>query len=241
MLRHALGRTVAALTAIGTVSVLTVAGAASPAAAATVSWTAGYGAPVPTTASLTLARTVGQYGSVNVATVRVGSGVGAPTDGTVTVTVNGWSRSAGLNGGGLAQLQLPRTLAAQHTYTVTARYNGRERCQPSSATPKYYTVVKAGTDIRGLAAPDRRVGGRPSVTGRVTSYTGLTPAGTVQVRLFRSGHLKKSKTVSLRGGHFSASFGRISSVGTWTAKAVYVGTRNCRTATDADAFRVSRR
>ncbi len=241
MLRHAFGRAVAALTTIGSVSTLALVAVAAPASAASICSNPGYPAPVATSTSLSLTRTVGQYGAVNVASVRVSSGAGTPT-GTVRITVsNGASYQASLDRSGFAQRQLPRGLTAQHTYKVSARYDGQGSCRPSGPVSKYYTVVKAGTDVRGLVARDIRKGGRPSVAGRVTSYTGVTPSGSVLVKLVKNGHVEKSKTVTLRDGRFRATFGRTSDTGGWTVKAAYLGNRNFKDSSDSTTFQVTRR
>jgi hypothetical protein len=233
-------RSVVALATLLTASTFGL-GAVTPASAATVCGPAGYSAPIATTTSLSLTRSAGQYGSVNVATVRVSSGAGTPA-GTVRISVsNGASYTASLNNNGFAQRQLPRNLAPSRTHTVTASYDGQGSCRASGPVSKYYTVVRAGTAVRGLDASDIRRGSRPHVTGRVTSYTGVTPHGKVRISLVKGGQTRQERTVPLRGGRFGATFGRSWTRGPWTVRTAFVSTRYYRAATDSTTFRVGRK
>src|SRR6476620_11761423 len=62
-------------------------GAVTSAQAASVCGPSGYAAPIATTTSLSLARSVVEYGSVDLATVKVSSGAGTPS-GTVRLGVS---------------------------------------------------------------------------------------------------------------------------------------------------------
>lgn len=212
-------------------------GAVTSAQAASVCGPSGYAAPIATATGLSLARTVVQYGSVDVATVTVSSGAGTPS-GTVHLGVsNGASYRLTLDRHGAARHALPRELPAQRTYTVTASYDGSGSCLGSGPVRKYVTVVRAGTDVRGLEARDIRSGGRPTVSGRVRSDTGLTRNGAVRVTLTR-GDVEKERTVDLRGGRFSVTFGRTDAAGTWKVRAVVLGSRDFRGVSGTTNFRV---
>ena len=213
-------------------------GAVTSAEAASVCGPAGYAAPIATTTSLSLDRSVAAYGFVNVASIRVSSGAGTPS-GTVRTSVAGVTRTDALDHRGTTQRELPRRLEAGHTYKVTTSYAGDGSCQPSGPVSKYYTVVRARTDVRGLQARDVRAGGRPHVSGRVASSTGITPNGKVRVTLTRGGTAKQA-TVRLRSGRFSITFGRVSERGTWKVKAAMVANSDYRGSSDATKFRVGR-
>ena len=141
-------------------------GAVTSAEAASVCGPAGYAAPIATTTSLSLDRSVAAYGFVNVASIRVSSGAGTPS-GTVRTSVAGVTRTDTLDHRGTTQRELPRRLEAGHTYKVTTSYAGSGSCQPSGPVSKYYTVVGESTNARGLEARDVRAGGRPHVNGMV--------------------------------------------------------------------------
>jgi hypothetical protein len=235
MISSILRRTLAGTAATGVAVSLAVVGVGTPAASAAGQCNSGYPSSVSTSTSLTLAKTVGAYGETNRASVRVSSGAGTPT-GRVTVTVGGASYSMALSGG-RASHSLPRTLAAQRTHAVTARYTASSCYKGSSAT-KYYTVKRTSVAVRGVSARNIRKGGRPYVTGRVTTASGVTVGGQVTVRLYHAGHRRKTTTVSLRNGHFSAAFGKAYLRGTWTARATALSTSNHGSATGSDSFRV---
>ena len=213
-------------------------GAVTSAEAAGVCGPAGYSAPIATNTNLSLNRSMAEYGFVNVATIRVSSGAGTPS-GTVRTTVAGVSRTDELDHRGATQRELPRRLEAGHTYRVSTSYAGNGSCQASGPVSKYYTVVRAGTDVRALAARDIRPGGHPQVSGRVASSTGITPDGLVRVTLTRGGATKQA-TVRLHAGRFNATFGRISHRGTWKVKAEMLGNHDYRGARDWTHFRVGR-
>ena len=230
-------RSVAVLATLLTASTVGF-GAVTSAQAASVCGPAGYAAPIATTTSLSLDRSVAEYGFVNVATIRVSSGAGTPS-GTVRTSVAGVTRTDALDHRGATQRELPRRLEAGHSYSVTTSYDGQGSCQASGPVRKYYTVVRARTNVRGLEARDVRTGGRPHVSGRVAASTGITPDGKVRVTLTRGGTAKQA-TVRLRGGRFSVTFGRISQRGTWKVKAVMVANRDYRASSDSTRFRVGR-
>lgn len=212
-------------------------GAVTSAQAASVCGPSGYAAPIATTTGLSLARTVVQYGSVDVATVTVSSGAGTPS-GTVHLGVsNGASYRLTLDRHGAARHALPRELPAQRTYTVTASYDGSGSCLGSGPVRKYVTVVRAGTDVRGLEARDIRSGGRPTVSGRVRSDTGATLHGWVRVAL-TSGSARRTKTVALHNGRFTVTFGRAFRTGGWKVRATLLGGRNFRGSALGSNFRV---
>lgn len=230
-------RSVAVLATLLTASTVGL-GAVTSAQAASVCGPVGYAAPIATTTSLSLDRSVAEYGFVNVATIRVSSGAGTPS-GTVRTSVAGVTRTDVLDHRGATQRELPRRLEAGHSYSVTTSYDGQGSCQASGPVRKYYTVVRARTNVRGLEARDVRTGGRPHVSGRVASSTGITPDGKVRVTLKR-GDTAKQATVRLRGGRFSVTFGRISQRGTWKVKAVMVANGDYRASSDSTKLRVGR-
>lgn len=211
-------------------------GAVTSAQAASVCGPAGYAAPIATTTSLSLSRSMAEYGFVNVATIRVRSGAGTPS-GTVRTTVAGTTRSDQLDHRGTTQRELPRLLDAGHTYKVSSSYLGKGSCSASGPVSKYYTVVRAGTDVRGLEAGDIRSGGKPKVSGRVTSSTGVTVDGEVRVTL-TNGDLEKTRTVDLRGGRFTVTFGRTNQAGTWKVRATFLGDRDFKGSSETTNFRV---
>ena len=215
-------------------------GAVTSASAASVCGPAGYAAPIATTTTLSLARSAGQYGAVNVATVRVASGAGTP-GGTVRVSVNGETYTGSLNSDGVAQRQLPRSLAPSHTYRVTASYAGSGNCRPSGPVSKFYTVVRAGTFVRGLQVHNIWPGVRPRATGRVDSATGVVTRGQVRVRLVNHGKVRQERIVGLRNGAFRATFGRTTARGTWTVRAKFVANRTFRGSHASATFRYGQR
>ncbi len=212
-------------------------GAVTSAQAASVCGPSGYAAPIATTTSLSLARSVMEYGSVDVATVKVSSGAGTPSGSVRLGVSNGSSYRLTLDRRGSARHELPRRLAAQRTYAVTASYDGRGSCQASGPVRKYVTVVRADTDVRGLEAGDIRSGRKPKVSGRVTSSTGVTVDGEVRVTL-TNGDLEKTRTVDLRGGRFAVTFGRTYQAGTWKVRATFLGERDFRGSGGTTNFRV---
>ena len=212
-------------------------GAVTSAQAASVCGPSGYAAPIATTTGLSLARSVMEYGSVDVATVKVSSGAGTPSGSVRLGVSDGSSYRLTLDRRGTARQELPRRLPAQRTYAVTASYDGRGSCQASGPVRKYVTVVRADTDVRGLEVRDIRSGGRPTVTGRVRSDTGITPDGAVRVML-TNGDLEKVRTVDQRGGRFSATFGRTYQAGTWKVRAAFLGDRDFRDSDGTTKFRV---
>jgi hypothetical protein len=213
-------------------------GAVTSAQAASVCGPATYAAPIATTTKLSLDRSVAEYGFVNLATIRVTSGAGTPS-GTVRTTVAGITRTDGLSHLGATLRELPRRLEAGHTYRVSTSYNGNGTCAASGPVSKFYTVVRARTHVRGLEARDVRTGGRPHVSGRVASSTGITPNGKVRVTLTHDGTAKHA-TVRLRGGRFSVTFGRTSARGTWKVKAAMVRNGDYRGSSNSTNFRVGK-
>jgi hypothetical protein len=230
-------RSVAVLAALLAASTVGL-GAVTSAQAASACGPRGYAAPVVTTTTLSLGRSLAEYGYLNVATIRVSSGAGTPS-GTVRTSVAGVTRTDVLDRRGATQRELPRRLEAGHTYSVTTSYGGNGSCQASGPSRRFYTVVRARTHVRGLAARDVRAGGRPHVSGRVASSTGITPNGRVRVTLTHDG-LARHATVRLRGGRFSVTLGRIPERGSWKVKATMVGNGDYRTSSDATRFRVGK-
>jgi len=212
-------------------------GAVTSAQAASVCGPSGYAAPIATTTSLSLARSVVEFGSADVATVKVSSGAGTPSGSVRLGVSDGSSYRLTLDRRGSARHELPRRLPAQRTYAVTASYDGRGSCQASGPVRKYVTVVRADTDVRGLEARDLRSGGHPTVTGRVRSDTGVTPDGEVRVTL-TNGDLEKTRTADLRGGRFTVRFGRTHQGGTWKVRAAFLGTRDFQGSRGTTSFRV---
>ncbi len=216
-------------------------GAVTTASARTVCGPAGYAAPIATTTDLSLSRTVGEYGSVNNAKVRVSSGAGTPS-GSVRISVGGSaSYTVSLNGNGVAQQKLPRNLPAGSTYKVTASYAGQGNCQASGPVSKFYTVVRAHTAVRGFEATSVRTGGRPQASGSVASRTGISVRGKVRIRLAHDGTVRQTRTVDLHSGAFGATFKRTTASGGWTAQATFLSNRSFRASTDSTSFRVGHR
>jgi hypothetical protein len=211
-------------------------GAVTSAEAASVCGPKGYAAPIVTTTSLSLDRSVAEYGFVNVATIRVASGAGTPS-GTVRTSVAGVTRTDALDLRGATRRELPRRLDAGHTYEVTSSYSGNGNCQPSGPARKYYTVVRAGTHVRGLVARNIRSGGRPKVTGWVRSDTDVTTTGKVRVTLTK-GHARKQRTVDLRGGRFNVGFGATNRRGKWAVRVEMLKNRNFQGSAATTSFRV---
>ncbi len=234
MLGHVLRRVlVASATAAGALSVSLVAMPAS--AVPTVTCSPDYPDQVVTTTSLSLGTPVGRFGYYNHAYVEVSSGAGTP-GGTVQLRVDDDVYTLKLKGG-TAKHPLPRTLSAQTTHTVTASYAGAG-CYKASSDSESYTVYRAIASVRGLDADDIRSGHRPSVSGHVTTDTGVTPGGTIEVGLYRNGDLKRSTTTRLDDGAFDVDFGRVYRKGVWTAQAKVQGNSNHFGDTKRTSFRV---
>jgi hypothetical protein len=234
MIISAYQRALAALAAFGSVLALTLVAVAPAAEAAPKGCTGGgYPSSIQTSTSLRLARNFGSYGQRNVAHISVSSAAGRP-GGTVTLAVNGNAYALALHGGQASQ-SLPSNLAASHTYGVTATYPGQGCYAPSSSSTSY-TVFPGESRTHGLSARSIRRGGHPRVTGRVSTATGARAKGRVSVKLYYHGDLKKSGSATLHGGRFSASFGRVTQVGTWTVRVTPLSGGS----SDDTSFRVSR-
>ena len=106
---------------------------------------------------------------------------------------------------------------------------------------KFYTVVRAGTFVRGLQVHNIWPGVRPRATGRVDSATGVVTRGQVRVRLVNHGKVRQERIVGLRNGAFRATFGRTSARGTWTVRAAFVANRAFRGSHASATFRYGQR
>ncbi len=95
----------------------------------------------PSSTSLVLRKSIGQYGSRNSATATVESNSGNPT-GEVVFTIGKRSYTRPLEGG-IAKLDFPRRLLSKKTHTVKASYDGDCTFVASASSNKFYTVVKA--------------------------------------------------------------------------------------------------
>jgi hypothetical protein len=71
----------------------------------------------------------------------------------------------------------------------------------------------------------------------VRSDTSVTRDGAVRVTLTR-GDVEKERTVDLRDGRFSVSFGRTYWAGTWRVRAVVLGNHDFRGVSETTNFRV---
>ena len=175
-----------------------------------------------------------EYGFVNVATIRVRSGAGTPS-GTVRTTVAGTTRSDQLDHRGTTQREL-RLLDAGHTYKVSSTYLGKGSCRGqrtrSSSTTRWSGPARTCAAWR---PGDIRSGRKSKVGGRVTSSTGVTVDGEVRVTL-TNGDLEKERTVDLRGGRFTVTFGRTYQAGTWKVRATFLGDRDFKGS--SESFRV---
>jgi hypothetical protein len=229
-------RALAAFAALGSVLALTLVVLVPASAQAAPACTPGYPSSVSTTTSLRLARNVGTYGSANTAFIRVSSGAGTP-GGRVGLRVGSYYRSLVLSGGSAAA-NLPRNLPARHTYVVSASYQGRGCFRPSSDSA-FYTVYRSRSSISGLHARSSH-GHHARVTGRVTASNGGAATGTVAVRLYFQGHLKKSTSVALHRGRFGASFSGVRSRGVWQARATFSPSGNSSGDSASTSFRVRR-
>ncbi len=198
---------------------------------------------VPTVTNLTLGTNLAQYGQITRATVTVkpaGNVSGTP-DGDVRLRVQGQVTMVKNLRNGRVTFTLPRRLQAQKTYGIVATYlreSGSDYMR--SRDTAFYTVDKART-IASANARNIKRGQRPTVNVDLKSATGLTPGGSVRVRLVKSGDVRRSKTVRLHGGDAHVTFGKVKARGKWTAKVTYLGTSNFRRDTTSDGFRVTRR
>lgn len=239
-MKQSLTRSVARIVAIG--SVLAVAQLMAPAGNAAVIVKADpYPNSVATVTHLNLGRNIAQYGAITRAFVRVTDGglAGTP-NGIIVLRVVGEDVQTKPLVDGRAVFTLPRRLPAQETYTVRASYHAPAESQyRDSSDSTSYTVVKANTTAHATARDISR-DERPRVHVRVTSDTGLTPRGDVRVRLIKDGDVRRSKTVALNAGEATVFFRRVSELGEWTAKVVYLGNHNFQRDTDRDTFRVTR-
>lgn len=228
--------TAAALAGVAAVSAVTV-----PAATADDCYTT-----TPTTTTVTLTRSIGQYGDRNAATVTVTHGQEGVPGATVYISLSGanvartWTITL-VNGKG--SVSLPRGLDSGATYTVKAIYKGDGCYQgnagsPGAAGSAYYTVERASTRVAGLGARNIKAGARPRVVGSVDSTTGRVPDGKITVSLYHNGRRAAAKTVSLSGGRFSVYFGSTRSAGKWLATARYTGARNFNASKNTTSFRV---
>lgn len=181
------------------------------------------------------------YGTATRATATVSSGAGTPTGSVKFILLNDsgsvldtWTKDLS---SGKASVWLPRSLPAGQTYTVRGRYD--PGCSPfaGSGDTAYYTVEKA-TTTTSVNAPDVKRGADARVSVVVSSKV-FTPRGNVRIIVVRNGMVIASTTRTLSRGRASATFGKYR-VGSYTAKATYLGARNFSRSQGSDGFHVLR-
>jgi hypothetical protein len=246
MFKKILLRSLAGATAVGSALALSVAAGPATVGAApeirTVACTNPYQASVATSTAVSVRPSIGAYGTAAKATAKVTSSAGTPT-GSVRFTLynpngsvrNVWTKS--LNSAGVAGVGLPRALAARHTYRVRGAYLPGCSVFQRSGDDANYTVVKAATSTV-VKAPNVRRGTRARVNVYVDSKV-FTPGGKVRIMVLRKNHVLASTTRTLSSGHAFARFGKYR-VGSYTAKAIYLGTGNFYRSRGTDGFRVYR-
>jgi hypothetical protein len=188
-------------------------------------------AVVPSTTTLGLARSTEGYGQATIATAKVASSdplaaaLGAPA-GAVRFTVGGRSVTATLDSNGVARAKLP-TLAAGRSYSVVAHYAPAANSfyQTTQSSPKSLKVVKAGTRTAVVARSIRRRHAEVATIAVSSTYK-ATVGGKVRATLKKGSRSLKSRTVSLRGGRVSVSFGKLARKGKYSVVAQYLGNRN---------------
>ena len=244
-------RSVATVTAVGSaLAAAQIAGpigatvTAQPENAAMVA-AADYTFGTPTTTSLTLRRSLAQYGTLNRVYVSVTEHDedGGRPSGWARVTIPNVRTYVRWLSGGKVAFDLPRTMRAGTTFRVRATFLPPASSQRiSSSSPwKFITVKKAITQ----AAPSvRRTprGTRPRVDLRVSAASGIqVNAGRASVRLYKDGHLMRRQVVRVRDGRAKATFARVYTRGIWDVNVTYRGTSNFRSDSVSTWFRVTRR
>jgi hypothetical protein len=229
MFTRMIAKSVAGVAAFGTV-LAGIHGAAltQPAAPeiAAVGCTNPYEDSVRTSTDLSLDRTIGIFGTVNRATVKVTSNVSSTPTGTVRLWIIGaeWAATASL-ADGEASVRLPRRLSARNTYTVLARYVP-PACSDfkRSSSRAYYTVLQAPTRVA-ASRPDVRRHQRGYVHVRIESSATVW-GGKAVVRLYKNGDLRRTRVVTIRRSVATAKMGRIHQGGRWQMRVRYRGTNN---------------
>jgi hypothetical protein len=225
-------KSVATATAVGAVLAVAATTTSGVVTAApefeNVACTNGYPNPSASNTNLTLTRPIQQYGQRNRANVTVTAN-GKDGTGKVRISAAGNAWTVVLQDGE-ASVALPRTLDAEETYTVRARYipdcAGGEVAGSNDAEP--LTVGKADTKITSRFAPNIKRGEQPRVRAIVSST--VSPGGSAKVIIF-NGKARKAQTVRLNkiSGPESSIFARFSKTykrGQWTVKIKYLGTGN---------------
>jgi hypothetical protein len=227
-----LKKSVAATTAVGAVLAVAATSTSGVVTAApeikNVACTNNYPNPSASNTNLTLTRPIQQYGQRNRANVTVTAN-GQDGTGKVRISVAGNAWTVGLQDGE-ASVALPRTLDAEETYTVRARYipDCADGEVAGSNDSEPLVVGKADTNISSRFAPNIKRGERPRVNAIVSST--LSPGGSAKV-IITNGKARKAQTVrvdKIDGGE-SKIFARFSKTfkrGEWTVKIKYLGTGN---------------
>ncbi|QNN53947.1 hypothetical protein [Nocardioides mesophilus] len=238
-----LKKSVASAAAAG--AVIAVAGLSAPATVGSspsiekVACKKDYPSAIATITNVALRNPAQPYGLTNVAVATVTANVGKPT-GNVRISVAGRSWTVGVNNG-VARKTLPRDLAAQETYPVSARFvpNCDTGEYGGSSDTTYLTVTRADTSITRLKAPNRRAGGHPSVTATVGSAN-LAPNGSARVRIYNGGAVEtqvvRVQKLEDGSGLIEARFGRVFKRGVWTARVSYLGNKNFQQASADRTF-----
>jgi hypothetical protein len=233
MIRKAIVTSVASIALVGGALAVAPSASAAPKGGGGCQYPAG----IVTATDLNLNRKKVQYGKNIFARVEVYSpGVRRTTpSGSVTVRVDGESRTDKLNNNGIANLRLP-TLGAGR-YEVRAKYNPTCRFQ-SSADSAFLQVLKTKSNARvSVGNVDR--GDHPKARVRVGTSTGVTARGDVRVRIWKGG-TAYTRSADLNGGSGSVRFPEVRKLGKWKVKASYNGNRNITDDTARDSFRVTR-
>lgn len=228
MFRAVLKKSIA--TAAAVAAVAAVSAVSAPAATAASSC---YPGSVTTKTVVSLTHQIGRFGWTNTVTVSVTTGSASVNGATVSITTPAGTKTVGVVDG-KAKVSMPRNLAANHTYYVGATFKQQD-CYAGSSGKNYYIVKKADSGVGDLRVHHVA---RPRVSGFVGANYG-TPRGHVTVTLSRNGHVAQTKTVSLSGGDFSASFGKVRA-GKWVATARYAGSTNYGSSKASTSFKVGR-
>jgi hypothetical protein len=150
MLKKVLGRALAGTAATALIAVPSAA-MISPQIA---NMACTYPDPAATSTDVSVSRNVVPYGARNAAFVNVDS-AGATPQGAVVIRMTGegsWTRRLE---GGAARAQLPRYVAANDTYAVTANYRGTCRFRASSDTT-FVTVQQASVAVNPFVVNKRK-------------------------------------------------------------------------------------
>jgi hypothetical protein len=188
---------------------------------------------VTTSTSVSLAVVAAPYGASNRATVRVTSGAADPK-GRVRISVQGVKTVVKTVRGGRAGVALPRTLDAQETYTVRARFLGDCEFRGSAATA-YYIVNKADVNVNPTVRSARKARFAASFRGA----GGLHPQGG-QARFAvqrKSGKTVRAASTGVRNGRAFVDTRNLRK-GKYKLVVTFRGTSNFNAGRDAVWFRV---